>query len=90
MGAQEFTTYQPGTDAEQAFRDAVDQARYEHGHRGYTGTLAEKYEYVVISAQPVPLDTARSLASELLRADDPRVHKTIERYLRAQLAEEGQ
>lgn len=31
-----------------AFRSAVDDARYENGHRGYTGTIAEKTRAVII------------------------------------------
>lgn len=72
MGSQDFATYQPGADVNQAFGDAVDQARYEYGNRGYTGTLAEKYEFTVIQADPVPMDAARKLAAELVCAD-PRV-----------------
>jgi len=72
MGSQDFATYQPGADAKQAFAAAVEEARYEYGHRGYTGTIAEKYEFTVIQATPIPLDAARKLAAELVYSD-PRV-----------------
>jgi hypothetical protein len=29
------------TELERKFKEAQEQARYEYGHRGYTGTLAE-------------------------------------------------
>jgi hypothetical protein len=47
MGAEQFETRRPETDVAEAFREAVDDARYMHGHAGYTGTIAEKSEYVV-------------------------------------------
>ena len=42
MGAMEFTAEGSGKTAEEAFSDAVNDACYEHGHGGYTGTIAEK------------------------------------------------
>ena len=43
MGAQQFTTAPMQADTfDEAFRAAVDDAFYWHGHGGYTGTIAEK------------------------------------------------
>ena len=42
MGADVFDVLQEGSSAEDAFRQAVDQALWEYGHGGYTGTIAEK------------------------------------------------
>jgi len=42
MGATTFTHFQPGQNAGAAFAEAVGQALYNHGHDGYTGTIAEK------------------------------------------------
>lgn len=47
MGAQTFEQYVEGTDVHAAFRDGVEQAAWENGHGGYTGTLAEKHEFVL-------------------------------------------
>lgn len=47
MGAAEFTTTAGGKTIGSAFADAVEQAAWEHGHGGYTGTIAEKHDYVV-------------------------------------------
>jgi hypothetical protein len=47
MGAAQFWTRAQGATAEQAFAAAVQEARYEHGHGGYTGTIAEKSAFVV-------------------------------------------
>jgi hypothetical protein len=42
MGADPFTIVAFGGTAQDAFRAAVEDAAYEHGHGGYTGTIAEK------------------------------------------------
>jgi hypothetical protein len=48
MGAQQFKAEGTGITAQEAFSDAVDRARYLHGHGGYTGSLAEKSSFVVL------------------------------------------
>ncbi|MFJ4010969.1 hypothetical protein [Streptomyces sp. NPDC090026] len=73
MGAYEFTNYQDGTDVQQAFDTAVEQAQYEYGHGGYTGTLAEKTSYTVITETPMLEAEAEAYAAKLLSDDDPRV-----------------
>ncbi|WP_435245051.1 hypothetical protein [Streptomyces tendae] len=73
MGSEFFTTYQAGTDAKAAFEAAVEDARYEYGHRSYTGTIAEKDAYTVIDTTPIPLYEAERKAGELADAADPRI-----------------
>jgi hypothetical protein len=51
MGADSFTYKIKGKNAKTAFMNAVAEARYDHGHSGYTGTIAEKNDYVMI---PLP------------------------------------
>ena len=41
--------YVPISDVKKAFREAVSEAKYERGHGGYTGTIAEKSDYKVRS-----------------------------------------
>lgn len=48
MGAQDFMTIASGQTAREAFRRAVEDARYESGHGGYTGTIAEKDSYKLV------------------------------------------
>lgn len=48
MGAEFFETKSNGKSVEEAFKKAVDQALYDHGHSGYTGTIAEKDEFQTI------------------------------------------
>lgn len=42
MGAYQFTAYGFGATMPDAFHAAKEQALYEHGHGGYSGTIAEK------------------------------------------------
>lgn len=51
MGAEQFTTKAKGETAKEAFSFACDNAAWEHGHGGYTGTIAEKHEFKMV---PVP------------------------------------
>lgn len=48
MGAEQFTVESrfPG-DVTEAFRQVREDALYDYGHAGYTGTIAEKDGYVV-------------------------------------------
>lgn len=52
MGAQQFEQYGHGTDARDAFAAARESAAWEHGHGGYTGTLAEKPGFVMFTLPP--------------------------------------
>lgn len=73
MGAETFTQFGRGATLDAAFRDAVKEAQYQHGHGGYTGTLAEKSECVEI---PPPVESqadAVARAYALLEADDDRI-----------------
>ncbi len=48
MGAYDFTQTAKGRNAAEAFSNAVTEAAYEHGHGGYTGTCAEKREFLMV------------------------------------------
>ena len=71
MGAESFITRASGKTAEAAFSAVVQEALYNYGHRGYTGTIAEKHEFIEID---VPEDkTAEEYVDELIRNDDERI-----------------
>ena len=71
MGACTFIDRAKGKTAVQAFAAAVQQAKYEHGHGGYSGTIAEKGSFVEI---PLPEGkNAHQYAEELLDNDDKRI-----------------
>lgn len=72
MGANTFFTRSSGTTARSAFDAAVEDALYEYGHRGYTGTIAEKTEYVEI---PLPQgEDAFHYAESLIDKGDSRIN----------------
>ena len=71
MGAQEFYNSAKGKTAKEAFAVALDQALYDFGHAGYTGTLAEKNSFVMIEV-PEGQDPA-GYAEDLMQEDDYRI-----------------
>lgn len=73
MGSCAFTTTARGATAEEAFREAVESAQFEHGHGGCTGTIAEKDEVTPITHRAMPEGDAQKYAKQLLDTDDPRV-----------------
>lgn len=73
MGSDTFYTRAVGANAKEAFAAAVEDAKYMNGHGGYTGTIAEKRSFVVIDRKPVPIDTARMIANDLIERGDPRI-----------------
>ena len=58
MGADQFHNRISAKTAREAFTSLVEEARYEHGHGGYTGTIAEKNDFKMVSvpAGRAPLD----------------------------------
>lgn len=73
MGGTTFETDAQGETVQEAFRAAREQALYDYGHAGYTGTIAEKDGWTVISQTPLPAEDAQALADKLLQEDDPRI-----------------
>lgn len=71
MGAMTFMTIEVGKNATEAFRRAVEAARWEHGNGGYSGSIAEKRSFVVIACpegeRPMPY------ANKLLDEGDERI-----------------
>lgn len=53
MGANEFLVVVQGHTMDEAFQEAVRSAQWEHGHGGYSGTIAEKSGYVDFGELPV-------------------------------------
>lgn len=73
MGAQVFTEFRQGLDAAAAFRAAVEQAGWDYGHAGYSGTIAEKGDFVLIPSGPLRMREAEALALKLVEEDDERI-----------------
>lgn len=71
MGANTFSHRAKGNTPKEAFAKARQDAQYDHGHSGYSGTIAEKDAFTVI---PLPAGKeAGAYADELINACDSRV-----------------
>ena len=46
MGADTYMHITKGKTAQECFKRLREQAQWEHGHGGYSGTIAEKNSYV--------------------------------------------
>lgn len=66
MGAEQFETRVSAKTAVEAFAKATERARYDHGHAGYTGTIAEKDEFKMVSprASETPLECVARCSSD--------------------------
>jgi hypothetical protein len=73
MGAETFFARAKGQTAKEAFKSAKSQAEYDYGHRGYTGTIAEKDEFTSIGKTET-LDEARQMADKLIDSADHRIN----------------
>ena len=71
MGANSFETTAFGKTANDAFATAKEQAYYDHGHSGYSGSIAEKDSFIVITLPEGK--NPSDYASELMEVDDSRI-----------------
>lgn len=80
MGANQFEQVGRGKTAKEAFSAAREQAQWEHGHGGYSGTLAEKDSFGVKLTKPRDLKAPRkdedpatkALRKEMARAAEQK------------------
>jgi hypothetical protein len=74
MGAQDFANEYRGTaTAAEAFQILRDQALWDHGHAGYTGTIAEAPGFVLDPGvkEPMSSEDAYKRAHDWERDDFP-------------------
>jgi len=64
-GSAEFQNFGKGTDPKSIFRNLVDDAKHESGHGGYSGTIAEKYDFELRSRTPM----SRQQAQDFIEKD---------------------
>jgi hypothetical protein len=67
MGAEEFYTEAGGHSAKAAFAAAQEDARYEYGHGGYTGSIAEKSSFRLV--EPNMAETPAECIERHIRAE---------------------
>lgn len=90
MGAVDFQTYGFGRDAREAFKTAVEQAAWEYGHGGYTGTIAEKPSYELVVLPPRVTTDKFVRWVELMEYDDLTYLRETLGQLEANRAPRGQ
>lgn len=73
MGAVAFFATATGPNLETAFNTAREEAQWEHGHGGYTGTVAEKYEVTLLDEPRRSEKDAMARAEDLIGVGDPRI-----------------
>ena len=81
MGGTTFFTHGEGKTPEEAFKAARDKALYDYGHRGYTGTIAEKTSFVVI--KDTLEDVKKRVTQRLSQARDSWEKSGLERLLKS-------
>lgn len=74
MGASDFLEIGSGKNAKEAFDLLVEEACYEYGHGGYTGTIAEKNSFKIVSDKTfASFEEAEKFINTLYDKDDKRV-----------------
>lgn len=67
MGGMSFDCYGEGATVKAAYNNAVNNAYYDYGHAGYTGTIAEKDGFVLFEL-PSPGVSADAVADAAMEA----------------------
>ncbi|ELZ01388.1 hypothetical protein [Natrialba aegyptia] len=75
MGAVSFEALAFGKTADDAFRNAVEDAKHMHGHGGYTGTIVEKSSFEVIPKREHHGKQKRRYAHQLIEDGDERIQR---------------
>lgn len=74
MGSTTFEHYAAGVDPKDAFSRAREEAGYDSGHGGYSGTIVEKGDFTIITRTPLLDMEAAALARRLVNDGDPRIN----------------
>lgn len=74
MGAHRFQTKAFGKTADEAFKEAKEDAEYHHGKGGYTGTIAEKNSFTVIPESELKHKDRVKYAQKLMDDRDDRIY----------------
>jgi hypothetical protein len=72
MGSSEFINLVEEPDIKEAFRKIRDSQGYERGH-SYSGSIAQKSDYVIITRTPMLPGAAKELAGKMIAAGDARI-----------------
>lgn len=67
MGAEQFVEFGRGKNMQEAFEKVHEQALYEYGHGGYSGSIAEKGSVRAIN-MPVPQPMIDARDGDIIQA----------------------
>lgn len=81
MGSDDFRVPAAGRTARYAFEGARRQALYDHGHSGYSGTIAEKDEFILMTP-PAGVDPTWDLIEAILGENYDKLDGVAETYAR--------
>ena len=83
MGAEAFVSVSSlCNNADEAYRLVVRDAQYEHGHGGYSGTIAEKSGYYLIPRpHGMRPETIEKAVWDLFNSYDEKAHKYWKRKI---------
>jgi hypothetical protein len=84
MGGNSFYTRKSAKTAEVAFKALVEEARHEHGHGGYTGSIAEKFDFLMVE-----LLSGETPAACVLRCVNDECHWSNEKWEAAACIDTG-
>ena len=74
MGAQWFEVkISNKKTAKDAFSEAIEEAQYDYGHSGYTGSIAEKTKFKIFKESPLTPEDAEELLYKIESEGDDRV-----------------
>ena len=59
MGGCSFETFGKGETVDEAFAEARERAQYNHGHGGYSGTIAEKQSCILFTLKELGVERKR-------------------------------
>jgi hypothetical protein len=71
MGAEQFINTYKGASAAEAFDACVKQALYDHGHSGYSGTIAEKSSFIMLGVAPSMSEAVERTREIMRRSGSP-------------------
>lgn len=78
MGGEFFDKRRSAATAKEAFDSLVSEALHDYGHRGYSGTIAEKNGFELIPRETIKAKTPEGAEVAVLEPDEQylsRVHR---------------
>ncbi len=78
MSGEYFCDTGKGTSAQEVFDMLVKEAQYDHGHSGYTGTIAEKSSFLMVKVPKKFLTCPDVYVERVMYGDEPDAKKIMD------------